>query len=96
MERIQLRTFRTLLPLLKSGAKIDLILDFTNSTHVHFFNEAEIQFYRFVARLVTRSSSVSCADFRYHLVPKFGENFVNIFIVSPGEITQHFSNLFRG
>jgi hypothetical protein len=50
VERIACRTFRTLLPLLKSGAKIDLILDFTNSTHVHFFSEAEIRFYQCAAR----------------------------------------------
>lgn len=46
-EKIQKCTFRVLLPLMKSGAKIDLILDFTKSNCAHFFSSAEIDFYKY-------------------------------------------------
>jgi hypothetical protein len=47
-EKIERCTLRALLPLMKSGVKIDLILDFTKSNHVHWFSSAEIDFYKFV------------------------------------------------
>jgi hypothetical protein len=46
--RLRLCVLRALLPLMKSGVKIDLILDFTKSNYLHWFTPAEIDFYKLV------------------------------------------------
>lgn len=53
-EKIQKCTFRVLLPLMKSGVKIDLILDFTKSNFAHFFSSAEIDFYKCISMCIPR------------------------------------------
>jgi hypothetical protein len=48
-DRINACTFRVLLPLMKSGVKIDLVLDFTKSNFHHWFSQGETIFLKFVS-----------------------------------------------
>ena len=45
-ERLEKCLMKALLPLMKTGVKIDLILDFTKSNFRHWFSQAEINFYK--------------------------------------------------
>ena len=47
-ERLERCLFKALLPLMKSGVKIDIILDFTKSNYLHWFSPVEINFYKLV------------------------------------------------
>jgi hypothetical protein len=47
-ERLERSLLKTLLPLMKNGVKIDLIIDFTKSNYQQWFSPAEINFYKSV------------------------------------------------
>jgi hypothetical protein len=56
--RLRLCVLRALFPLMKSGVKIDLILDFAKSNYLHWFTPAEIDFYKLV--LMSSLHAIRC------------------------------------
>lgn len=95
-ERLERCLFKALLPLMKSGVKIDIILDFTKSNYLHWFSPVEINFYKLVVCFVRNLHCFITRGPRRSLIPpEFADNFANVLIVSPGQNTELFCDLFK-